>query len=487
MPAPRTQTQAREAALRADLERYVAGMRKPPALAGAIQNLPSSAWNAAKEFAGSLAKPTAEDQAGMAKGFYTVGKGAYDYLTGADSPERQAATEMARNMWEPWSTPEKATQTIVQDPVGALAGVILPEGKMGKMAEVLGETGKVGKLGRIATGEPAKIRAFHGSPHDFDRFDLGRIGTGEGAQAYGHGLYFAENEDVARQYKGLGSRRNLDYRVEGGGQIPAWIAQRIENGESPDTYIKDFKARIGEAEERVASEAPQWWLDKERIPGLQSIVQDLERLKTGSKAKAPEHMYEVEINADPAQFLDWDAPLSQQGDVGRRTISAIPDPSGVLGDYDSIYKRALDAGMTPADAADYAKSQAYEATGAHVMGALGRNNPKTTELLREQGIPGIKYLDQGSRDPVKMKELADDLAQYREAAKHWEATGNTEKLKIANGQIAALEKRLSRTRNYVVFDDKLISIVKKYGIAGALTAGAISQMQADQLTEQGYH
>src|SRR5258706_8248564 len=33
------------------------------------------------------------------------------------------------------------------------------------------------------------ITAYHGSPHDFDRFDLSRIGTGEGAQAYGHGLY----------------------------------------------------------------------------------------------------------------------------------------------------------------------------------------------------------------------------------------------------------------------------------------------------------
>lgn len=42
------------------------------------------------------------------------------------------------------------------------------------------------------------------------------------------------------------------------------------------------------------------------------------------------------------------------------------------------------------------------------------------------------------------------------------------------------------TRNYVVFDDKLIDIVKKYGIAGALSAGLINQMQAQQLTEHGY-
>jgi hypothetical protein len=50
----------------------------------------------------------------------------------------------------------------------------------------------------IVAGNSQGIRAYHGSPHDFDRFDLNKIGTGEGAQAYGHGLYFAENEGVAR-------------------------------------------------------------------------------------------------------------------------------------------------------------------------------------------------------------------------------------------------------------------------------------------------
>ena len=43
------------------------------------------------------------------------------------------------------------------------------------------------------------IRAYHSSPHDFDKFDLSKIGTGEGAQVYGHGLYFAENPAVSGQ------------------------------------------------------------------------------------------------------------------------------------------------------------------------------------------------------------------------------------------------------------------------------------------------
>ena len=54
------------------------------------------------------------------------------------------------------------------------------------------------------------IKAYHGSPHDFDRFDLSKIGTGEGAQAYGHGLYFAENEGVAEVNAVIARRIRLD-------------------------------------------------------------------------------------------------------------------------------------------------------------------------------------------------------------------------------------------------------------------------------------
>lgn len=55
---------------------------------------------------------------------------------------------------------------------------------------------------------PQKIIAFHGSGYDFARFDLSRVNTGEGNQAYGHGLYFAESKDVAKSYQEtLGPKR----------------------------------------------------------------------------------------------------------------------------------------------------------------------------------------------------------------------------------------------------------------------------------------
>ena len=51
----------------------------------------------------------------------------------------------------------------------------------------------------IDSGRKAGIEAYHGSPYDFDKFKTEAIGTGEGAQAYGQGLYFAESEDVDRK------------------------------------------------------------------------------------------------------------------------------------------------------------------------------------------------------------------------------------------------------------------------------------------------
>ena len=43
--------------------------------------------------------------------------------------------------------------------------------------------------------------AWHGSPHDFVEFLLSAIGTGEGAQAHGWGVYLAQNKDLPEEYR----------------------------------------------------------------------------------------------------------------------------------------------------------------------------------------------------------------------------------------------------------------------------------------------
>ena len=93
----------------------------------------------------------------------------------------------AAKAWRGEFTPEEA-QMFALGALPALAGG--PEAKVAEEA-----------LPAAANSVRQGIRAFHGSPYDFDKFDLSKIGTGEGAQAYGHGLYFAENKATAKTYR----------------------------------------------------------------------------------------------------------------------------------------------------------------------------------------------------------------------------------------------------------------------------------------------
>lgn len=53
--------------------------------------------------------------------------------------------------------------------------------------------------------------AYHGSPHFFDRFDMSRMGTGEGAQTFGRGIYLTESLQVANHYKHIHNVRCVQY------------------------------------------------------------------------------------------------------------------------------------------------------------------------------------------------------------------------------------------------------------------------------------
>ena len=66
--------------------------------------------------------------------------------------------------------------------------------------------------------------AYHGSPHEFDRFSLEHIGRGEGAQVYGWGLYFAGRREVAEYYKRTLARTDLTLN---GAEIPQWLTSDL--------------------------------------------------------------------------------------------------------------------------------------------------------------------------------------------------------------------------------------------------------------------
>lgn len=299
--------------------------------------------------------------------------------------------------------------------------------------------GAIPLMGMAGRATRKGIKAYHGSPHDFDQFQMDRIGTGEGAQAYGHGMYLAESEDVAKQYRDkltLGKTRTI--RLDGNEVDPYHGKGGIES-----RALRAMEANDGDIDAAMES------LDRLHLPEAKEWLRgNAHRIEVGP---SPGRLYEVEIDADPEDFLDWDKPLSEQSEKVRQKIE---DMRARLQE-----KMASDAHVfhnpTPEEIDSY-RAQADEIinnmTGQELYRALdefgGRawplNDPKVSGKFSEAGIPGIKYLDQGSRTAGE------------------------------------------GTRNYVVFDDKLINIVKKYGIAGALGAGLITADQAQALQAEGY-
>lgn len=379
-------------------------------------------------------------------------------------------------------------------------------------------------VGSLPIPKPANsltmgIKAYHGSPHSFDQFSMDKIGTGEGAQAYGHGLYFAENEGVAKGYKNNLSYKHLKDRFLD--ELPqdaefADVEDLMANGYfTPDqtrllTELKNNDWLGFDYPSQAITAAVRGKLDNyDPTPELQDAAQ-----KIGS-------MYEVNIDADPNAFLDWDKPLSEQPEAVQKAIFDTYKVKGWKGDTVPLREvmQQYEAGsLDPMKAVEpyLGKASGHQAYSAlsDQMGAIDwpidadatmrgkfRENAsaKTANVLKEAGIPGIKYLDAGSRVPSAMakKELADWQAQLPLAEKELaDATARGDKWLISRKQaevqrvkdgIARVSKEADGTRNYVVFDDKLISIVKKYGIAGAsamlgynLLEG-INPAQADEL------
>lgn len=226
------------------------------------------------------------------------------------------------------------------------------------------------------------IGAWHGSPHDFDRFDMSKLGTGEGAQAYGHGLYFADSPDVARQYAGSLSAARATQPV---GNVDLTQLYQSMPNDVPDSLLaarRDYRELQGMGELSAA----------DRRDYLQAVQNNIVGGKGG-------RMYEVELAPDETDLLDWDAPLTQQPEKVRAALEA--------------------AGHDLSSFGESSGKDFYQwLVGGKANNPANRSD-KASRTLRQIGIPGIRYLDGGSR-----------------------ASGDG-------------------SRNYVIFDDQLVRIKSK--------------------------
>ncbi len=236
------------------------------------------------------------------------------------------------------------------------------------------------------------------------------MGTGEGNQAFGPGLYTAEAERVAKTYKSSLSPAQTRELT----QMRGWLDELYEKHTNLTEDFNRAKQMVDEgklypvAVERIRANIDDTSKQIERQTARINQYTGLDRGK----------MYEARIRANPERFLDWDA-------IGTPSFKEPP-----------ALAKFIDAEM------DKMKN-VYDLSDPATRKLATENalrNPETVAALREAGIPGVRYFDATSRS------------------------------------------RGEGTRNYVVFDENLIEMIRKYGLAGLTMGGVAANAAAGNAT-----
>jgi hypothetical protein len=256
-----------------------------------------------------------------------------------------------------------------------------------------------------------RITAYHGSPYLFREFDPARVGTGEGAQAYGVGAgYTAEARPVAEYYgqqlsKNM-ARRDID--------VDPQVRSAINLMETPGSGgIDNLENMLQTAYDYKPETAKE-------------VVEKVKKTIGG-------YLYKGDIPDEILpSFLDWDKPLSQQSEevrnaLKRRVVDVVPQDKFDMGgnarlrdnrdgkvDPTSSQPWLLEAtdasgtkffGLTQKDVDRmFGAKDAKDLTGEQIYARLTQDQGSqqaASEYLNSIGVRGIRYLDQGSRSEGK--------------------------------------------------------------------------------------
>ena len=327
---------------------------------------------------------------------------------------------------EPWSLPwKKNGEAFEIDPEVAAA---IPDDQPAP-----GEPHPAEAFGSALQRVKNPVDAWHGSARDFDRFDSRFMGQGEGAQAYGEGLYFGEERAVGEQYRddaaAARNQENPAYR-----RAQEWIDQfatKKQARQEIDASIKQFRDR-----------------------GDEALAQEYEAMREQMDKPNKGKLYNVDLHVKPDQTLNWDLPISQQPEIAKKLAAAgidtmsknewsgvqRPSPPGPVhwtnngtfiretprgyeyGKGSPWDAEALGVAPTLEEAKRSAPVEPRSLTGGELMHRLKMETEGfgpaygkgTSDALRKAGIRALKYLDRDSRDRSSGKQTSNYVMLHDE-------------------------------------------------------------------------
>jgi hypothetical protein len=287
----------------------------------------------------------------------------------------------------------------------AVAPMVVPAARMageGAMATgrfVAPKAGQLAEQYMVRTGGILPLDVYHGTPHTLPptpnnplgEFDASKIGTGEGAQVYGHGIYVAESPAVATGYREKLSK-NVKVNGEKLASIPSdsplaqahnQVITSIQNGMTPEEAIAHSQQYwINAASEMEAMKSAHPELASQidsQVASRRSVANAASKLNPASFYKEPGNLYKVDLPDEKiAKMLDYDKHLSEQSKAVQNIL--LPYQKEIGGSF-GTGEQTL-------------KAIAFERR----MKGLDDSPAAVAQQLKEMGIPGVQYLDAGSRN-----------------------------------------------------------------------------------------
>lgn len=221
-----------------------------------------------------------------------------------------------------------------------------------------------------AKGNALYHTVFHGTPHSFDRFSLDHIGSGEGAQAFGHGLYFTDKKEIAEWYRDKLTKGDAAVN----GKPASSLKLRFSEEMIVNMFLNRMNARLSQKEAR--KQTADWAKDNRQI------AEDLSPEKidqfVNSLSMPKGRLYQVELAPKQDEYLDWDKPVPEE--VANKIAEQMYN-DGLAGDYDL-------------DEAIEIMNIEYGDSGKMLYQGLSeslRSDKAASDYLHALGIRGIRY------------------------------------------------------------------------------------------------